>query len=358
MKIRGKTADFEVFVTFFRHVCVATLVLASGCSAQQPAPAPPDPALNRRIETRIRSHYTNIPSTVAVKIGERRASEYPGFDTITITLEQGDRKSSLDFLISQDNTRLARPEKIDVDALLFSADRKSAVRIDPLDIATLPASDADLSGRPVRGHPEAKVTILNYDDFQCPYCQEMHIRLVHEVLPRYGDRVRVIYKDYPLTNIHPWAVHAAVNANCLAAQDPAAYWEFADHVHDRLAEINKNAKGEKRALVEQTGMLDAIARQIGRQKGLDAARLDACVQKQDDSAVRASMAEGDRFGVDSTPTLFINGERITGAMPTGHVEAVLDRALTAAGVPVPDAPASAAAPAARKPPTSGTPDKE
>lgn len=348
MSIRRKSAIFEVFVTLFRNVCAAALVLAAGCSAQQP-PAGTDPALNRRIETQIRSRYTNIPSTVSVNVGERKPSEYAGFDTITITLEQGDRKSALDFLISKDNTRLGRPEKIDVDSLLFSADRKTAVKIDPLDISKLPAADADLTGRPVRGNPQAKVTILNYDDFQCPYCQEMHSRMVSEILPRYGDRVRVIYKDYPLTGIHPWAVHAAVNANCIAAQKPEAFWAFADHVHAHLNDINKNAKGEKRPLVEQTGILDTAARDIGAKNGLDANALNACIRKQDDTAVKASMAEGDKLGVDSTPTLFINGERVVGAMPIQHFEAVLNRALGSEGVPVPEEPASASKPESKKP---------
>ena len=62
----------------------------------------------------------------------------------------------------------------------------------------------DLAGRPVRGNPDAKVTIVNYDDFECPFCSRMHSTLMSEILPQYGDKIKIVYKDYPLS-MHPWA---------------------------------------------------------------------------------------------------------------------------------------------------------
>ena len=86
----------------------------------------------------------------------------------------------------------------------------------------------DVSGRPTRGNKDAKVVVVNYDDFECPFCSRMHATLFPGIFKEYGDRVLFIYKDYPLEEIHPWAVHAAVNANCLAAQNADAYWDYAD----------------------------------------------------------------------------------------------------------------------------------
>ena len=77
----------------------------------------------------------------------------------------------------------------------------------------------DVSGRPTRGNSQAKVVAVNYDDFECPFCSRMHQTLFPQLLKEYGDRVVFIYKDFPLAEIHPWATHAAVNANCLAAQN-------------------------------------------------------------------------------------------------------------------------------------------
>src|ERR1700737_774764 len=101
----------------------------------------------------------------------------------------------------------------------------------------------DVNGRPTRGNSAAKVVAINYDDFECPFCSRMHQTLFPELLTEYGDRVMFIYKDFPLAEIHPGgdpprAPHAAVNPNCLAAQNQDAYWEFADYIHAPQAEVN------------------------------------------------------------------------------------------------------------------------
>jgi protein-disulfide isomerase len=150
-----------------------------------------------------------------------------------------------------------------------------------------------------------------------------------------------VYKDYPLVEIHPWAMHAAVDANCLAAQNGDAFWEFADYAHTNQKTIN----GEKRDITEEYGRLDKLTHDLAQKHNLDLARVDACVRKQDDSAVRASLTEGEKVGVDATPTLFINGERMSGAVPVEELRTVIDRALKDAGETPPVA--SPVAPAAK-----------
>ena len=75
------------------------------------------------------------------------------------------------------------------------------------------------------------MVIVNYDDLECPYCAKMHAELFPETLDHYNGLVKIVYRDLPLEELHPWAVHAAVNANCLAAQNPAAYWGYVDYLH-------------------------------------------------------------------------------------------------------------------------------
>ena len=245
----------------------------------------------------------------------------PGFDTLPVTLESGARKTTIDFLISKDGKTLARLDKVDV-----SAD---------------PASKIDLTGRPVRGNKNAKVTIINYDDFQCPFCSRMHQTLINDVLGAYGDKVKVIYKDYPLYQIHPWATHAAVDANCLNQQSTPAYWGFADYVHC----TSTRSRVRNVLLLSSSHSLDRRATEQGKKNGLDATKLQACIKAQDDSAVKASSKEGDDLGVDSTPTLFINGEKVAGAVPPEILTQIIDRALRAEGETVPaKAPATAETP--------------
>jgi len=155
----------------------------------------------------------------------------------------------------------------------------------------------------------------------------MHATLFPGLLKAYGDKIRFIYKDYPLVEIHPWAMHAAVDANCLGEQNGSAYWDFADYVHGNQKLIaGKSAQ-------EAFSNLDGAAGDQGNKYHLDAAKLQACIKKQDDTAIRASMAEGDKLGVDSTPTLFVNGERLSGAIPEEEMRAIIDRALAEAGRP-------------------------
>jgi protein-disulfide isomerase len=157
----------------------------------------------------------------------------------------------------------------------------------------------------------------------------MHATLFENVFKDYADRIKVIYKDYPLIEIHPWAMHAAVDGNCLGEQDSPAYWDFADYIH-----ANQRVMAGK-SRTDAFSNLDNLAKEQAQKHQLNADKLQACMQKQDETAVRASMAEGDKLGVDSTPTLFINGERFTGAVPEAEVRSALDRALAESGQQAP-----------------------
>jgi protein-disulfide isomerase len=243
-------------------------------------------------------------------VGEAKPSDVPGFDTLPVALKTSSRTTTLDFLLSKDKKTLAHMEKFEL--------------VDP-------AAGIDLAGRPVRGNKDAKVTIINYDDFQCPYCARMHQTLNKELLGIYGDKIKIIYKDYPLFSIHPWADHAAVDANCLNQQSGNAYWQFADYVHANQGAI----RGDKRPLEQQTAELDRLAVDQGKKSNLDESKLQACIKAQDDSAVKSSAKEGDALGVDSTPTMFINGEKISGAVPLEAMLPIINRALVSAGVAVP-----------------------
>lgn len=289
------------------------MCLVVACSAQNSAaPAALTPEVAHRIEVEVRSRY-QVPTAANVAVGVPTPSDMAGYDNLAITLSSPSHSSTHDFMISKDRKTLAHVEKMDISQDLMS-------RI-------------ETKGRPWRGNPNAKVTIVNFDDFECPFCSRMHSTLFPGLLKAYGDKVRIIYKDYPLVEIHPWAMHAAVDGNCLAAQNNDAYWDFADYVHGNQQAI------PARNPTEAMAKIDAIARDQGAKFKLDQPKLDACMKAQDETAVRASMAEGDKLTVDSTPTLFINGERMSGAIPEGEMRQILDRALVAAGQQAPQSDA-------------------
>jgi len=292
-----------------RRAVVAVLLICLGCSAQSP---PSDVA--RLVERQVRSHYA-LPSDVKVVVGPLRASEFPNYDALTVTMSSSNKKQDLEFLLSRDHKALVRFTKFDLTSDPYAEIMKKI----------------DVGGRPTRGNINAKVTVVNYDDFECPFCSRMHTALFPGLFKEYGDRVLFIYKDYPLEEIHPWAVHAAMNANCLGAQNGDAYWDYADYLHANQSAIN----GEK-GRDGQNAELDKLAALQGQKHNLDVGKLQACLKAQDDKAVRASIHEGDTVGVDATPTMFVNGQKLDGAVPVDEVRGALDRALKDAGVAPPE----------------------
>jgi protein-disulfide isomerase len=287
------------FSVSFANVLVSLALLSAGCNAQAPSALAPE--VSHRILTEVRSRYS-VPPQINISVSDPKPSDVPGFDTVVVTFTGGTHTTSHDFLLSKDHKTLAHLEKFDISQDLMSK--------------------IDVKGRPVRGAANAKVTIINFDDFQCPYCSRWHASFFPSVFASYADKIKVIYKDYPLVEIHPWAMHAAINANCLAAQNNDAYWDFADYVHSNQKEVAGKSRPESFA------NLDKAARDQVQKHHLDAQKLDACIQKQDETEIRAAMAEADKLGVDSTPTLFINGERLSGAIPENEMRMILDRALS------------------------------
>ena len=304
-------------LTSRRRTALFFLLICLGCSAQAPAD------LSQKIERQLRVKYS-VPAEVKVVISAPRPSEFPNYDAIKVVFSGKGHDQEYEFLLSKDQKTLVRMTKMDL-----SRDPYQDI-IDKIDV----------SGRPVRGNPHAKVKLVNFDDLQCPYCAQTHRILFPELLKEYGDRVAFIYKDFPLAEIHPWAIHAAVAANCLAAQSGDAYWEFADYIHSNQAQINAE-KG-------RDNQFDALNRTAVVQAAkfhLDTGKLEACLKDpKGEQAVQASIKQGEALDVSGTPTMFINGEMLDGARPESEIRAALDGALKRAGVAPPSQqPASPAA---------------
>lgn len=310
-------------VTLLQRSFLVLLLICLGCAAQ----SAPSSDTAKAIERQVRAYY-KLPPDVTVSIGPVKPSEFNNYDSVKLTFNKGTRKDEYDFLLSKDG--------------------KTLIKLTKLDLTKNPNAEVmkkmDVKGRPTRGSKDAKVVVVNYDDFECPFCSRMHQTLFPQIFKEYGDRVLFIYKDYPLAEIHPWATHAAVDANCLAAQNNDAYWDFADYLH-----ANQNIVNGAQGHDAQLALIDHAALLQGQQRNLDLAKLQACVKAQDDSAIKSSLHEGDSVGVSATPTIFVNGEEMDGALPLAELRAVLDRALTQAGVPPPVHADAAPAPAVSGP---------
>jgi protein-disulfide isomerase len=169
---------------------------------------------------------------------------------------------------------------------------------------TVPVEATD----PSTGSASAPVTVVEFSDFQCPYCQRASPTL-KQLQKAYGDKVRIVWKDFPLTRIHPEAFKAAEAAHC--AGDQGKFWEY----HDRLF-------SNQQALKTDSLLKHAL------DTGLDVGRFGECLAKSKYAErVRDGLALGERLGVNSTPTLYINGRALAGAYPIETLSEVVNEEL-------------------------------
>jgi protein-disulfide isomerase len=179
---------------------------------------------------------------------------------------------------------------------------------------------------PARGPADAPITVVEFSDFQCPYCARVGpaLKRVEEV---YGPKVRLVYKDFPLTQIHPNAAKAAEAGSCAAEQ--GKFWPLHDKMFENQAKL----------------AVDDL-KQFAKDAGLDAAAFATCLDSGKQVAEwTRDLADGERYGVTGTPAFFVNGRLLGGAPTFEKFAEMIDDELQRKGLPVPDKTAPASAPA-------------
>ena len=165
---------------------------------------------------------------------------------------------------------------------------------------------------PSEGKADAPVTVVEYSDFQCPFCLRV-MPTLKQLRAKYGDRMRLVWKDFPLTQIHPQAFVAAQAGNC--AREQGKFWEL----HDKMF-------GNQSALQP-----DAL-KKYASEAGLDATKFNQCLDSSKyEARVQDALREGNRLGITSTPTAFVNGRLINGAQPIEVFQTVIDEELARSG---------------------------
>jgi len=265
--------------------------LACGARAQQakPATAPPAPTApsptQQNIEAYLRHLYAFGPDVVLV-VGTPGESPVEGLLETTINLTIGENKQTVKFYISRDGKFLFRGDLSDMTKDPLAESR-----------AQIQMKDA-----PSLGDAKAAVTLVEYSDFECPVCRNLH-DVLRGMLPNYAGKVRLVFKDFPLEQLHPWARTAAIAGRCAYQQDPNVFWKMYDFIYDNQEIIS--------AANAWTKMMDYAG-----QSGLDADAFKACMSGPEaGAAVNASRANGEQLDVNSTPTVFVNGRRLVGADP-------------------------------------------
>jgi protein-disulfide isomerase len=314
----------EQAVRLFVSCLILTTVSAGGAQVAATAgtATASSPSLNRRIEVLIRSQFS-VPPEYDMTLGEKTKSDTTDYDNLPVTFTHEDKKITVTFLISKDGSTLERVQKLDLN--------------------TNPALSIDVDKRPVRGSAVAKVEIINFDDLQCPYCGLLNSEILPQTLNHYQGYIKIVYKDYPL-KMHPWAMRAAVDANCLASLNGSAYWAYVDYVHSHGQDIG----GAQPDAAKSFAALDNIAQTMGTQNKVNQTELAMCLSKQDESLVNQSLKLGNSLGVSGTPQVFVDGERLpSGAPRVSELWPAIDRALKAQGIQPPPQKAPEAAPSSK-----------
>jgi protein-disulfide isomerase len=164
-------------------------------------------------------------------------------------------------------------------------------------------------GNPSIGPADAPITIIEFSDYQCPYCQKWESQVFQRLLDEYSTQVRIVYRDFPLNSIHPEAAPSANAANCAGEQD--AYWQFHDKLFSYELDLGKDAY-----------------LQYARELELDMKSFTACLESDRYAAeVTADLEYALSLGVQSTPTFFINGIYVVGAQPYDTFKKLIDQEL-------------------------------
>jgi protein-disulfide isomerase len=290
----------------------AALLLAGTASlygqTERPA-APPDgrAATAEKIIRYMRERYV-IPDTVKMTVGPFQDSPFADYYQTTLTLDDGKQKNSQKFFLSKDGRYM-------VEGTIFKL--KGNPRIDIV-------RSIVLEDQPAQGSARAPVTIVEYSDLQCPTSARLHEFLEKEVVPKYGDKVRVVFKEFPLPNIHNWALTAALAAECAYRLNPGAFVAYRTLVFQNQNSLDSAAKDDGSKALNP--LLD-----LGAQAGVDRAKLASCVDSQAAlPRVQESVREGQTLGIARVPTTFVNGRVVVGAPEAADFFRIVDEALGAA----------------------------
>ena len=267
--------------------------------------------------SRIIDYYrlkANVPPGVDVKLTGIQDSKLPGIKSATIQMSRGTQTQNIEILMSADSKYV----------VFSGADRSGSVVGVIEDVTKNPFAevaakvDKLIKDRPVRGPKDAKVTIVEWSDYQCPYCSRAHATVTNQVMKEYDGKVKLIYKNFPLA-FHKWAEPAGIAAECAFKQDEASFWTLYDYFFDNQQQMTpENVKDKS---------IEALAG--GK---VDQAKFTACYDgKETLDVVKKDMTDGQSVGVTGTPAFFINGRRISGAQPFESFKAIIDDELQRAG---------------------------
>ena len=242
-------------------------------------------------------HLFVMNSDVTVQVSDPKPSQVPGFVEVVVHASKGDASGDFPFLISKDGSKILQATVYDVNSNPFKPD------LDKLKTEFQPSF----------GTPGAPVVLVEFTDFECPYCKEEATMLRQNLLTAYPKQVRLYFKDFPIEAIHPWAKSAAIAGRCVFRQDPSSFWSYHDWMFAHQADITP------------VNLKDKVMEWAKGEKDIDVLQLGRCMDtKATEAEVDKNIAEAHALDVNATPTLFVNGRRIAQAIDWTNLRSIID----------------------------------
>ena len=271
--------------------CLSLLVLAAGAGDLKKS------ALDKAtLEAYVRHLYV-LDTRIQVTITDPKPAALAGFVEETVHASLGKQSQDFTFYISQDGKHILQGTVFDINANPFKADLDKIKTI----------------GAPGWGTSGAPVVLVEFSDFECPYCKEEAQLIRDNLLATYPTQVKLYFREFPLESLHPWAKTGAMAGRCIFQQNNDAFWAYHDWVFSHQEQITPdNVKAQ---------ILDWAK----GQKDLDTLKLGQCIDtKATEPEVDAIEAQGHELGINSTPTLFINGRRLAQAVDWASLKNIID----------------------------------
>ena len=250
------------------------------------------------LEAYVRHLYVMDKSKINVEVSDPKPSPIlPGFFDVKVHAWAGQQSYNVQLLVSKDGSKILQGTVYDANSNPFKNE------LDKL----------KTESEPNIGTPGAPVVLVEFSDFQCPYCKEEAKMLRQNLVSAYPQQVRLYFKTYPRESLHPWAKAAAIASRCVFRQQPAAFWTYHDWIFEHQPEITPQ------------NLKDKVMGWAKEQKDIDVLRLGECIDtKGTEAEVDKEIAEGKALNVDGTPTLFVNGRRIAQTIDWANLRSIID----------------------------------
>jgi protein-disulfide isomerase len=286
--------------TVFAALALASLP-ACGQTPKKSAPVQQASAAidKTAIEAYIRHLFAEWPAEAKIEVSDPKPSEIPGLREVVVTGSLKGQSAQQKLLMTPDGQRFILGTVYDL--------KQNPFRFEIAKLST--------DSLPSLGTPGAPVMIVLFTDFECPYCRDEAKTLRTNLIQTYPKEVRLYLKDYPLVTMHPWAKPAAIAGRCIFQQSPTAFWQYHDWVFEEQPQITlENLNGKVMTFAQG--------------KEIDGLQLKRCLDtRATEAEVDKSIKEAQGMQVDSTPTLFINGRRISSNLAWPQLKSLIDNEI-------------------------------